>query len=138
VQVVVDAPVWVDYFTGAATPETDRLDALLGTSPIVVPDVVLARVLEALPDEAHRRQAEGALLKLWVIEVGGLALHRRSVVHFHTLRARGIPVEPAECLLATFCIDSRFALLSSSPGFEPFERHLGLAVARGASPEPPS
>lgn len=130
-QVVVDAPVWVEYFTGAATPETDHLDSLLGQSPVVVPDVVLAEVLQALPDEAHRRQAEAALLKFWVIEAGGLALHRKSVVHFHTLRARGIPVRPADCLLATFCIEHQFALLCSSPGFEPFERHLGLAVARG-------
>lgn len=130
-QVVVDAPVWIGYFTGAATPEIDHLDSLLGQAPIVVPDVVLAEVLQAIPDEAHRRQAEAALLKFWLTEVGGLALHRKSVVNYHTLTVRGLQVWPGECLLATFCIENQLALLSSSQGYEPFERHLGLVVARG-------
>ena len=46
------------------------------------------------------------------------------------LRARGIPVRTAECRLATFCLDQGFALLHSSPGYEPFEKYLGLTVAR--------
>jgi hypothetical protein len=50
--------------------------------------------------------------------------------NYHTLRARGIPVRTAECRLATFCLDQGFALLHASPGYEPFEKYLGLTVAR--------
>lgn len=130
-QIVVDASVWLDYFTGVETPQTDLLDSLIGKSPLVVADLTVAEVLQGLPDELHRRQAEDALLKFWVVEIGGLPLYRRSAVSYNTLRARGIQVRTAECLLATFCIENRLALLHSSPGFEPFERHLGLVAARG-------
>jgi hypothetical protein len=39
-------------------------------------------------------------------------------------------VRTAECRLATFCLDQGFALLHASPGYEPFEKYLGLTVAR--------
>jgi predicted nucleic acid-binding protein len=130
VQVLVDSSVWIDYFQGGATPETDHLHALIGRSPLVVADVVLTEVLHGLPDELHRRQAREALGGFWLIEMAGFGLAERAAVNYHTLRARGIPVRTAECRLATFCLDQGLALLHSAPGYEPFERHLGLTVAR--------
>lgn len=130
-QVLVDTSAWLDYFTGRPSPAADLLHTLLGQSPLLVADVVLMEVLLALPDELHRRQAKEALAKLWLIELSGFDLAEKTVVNYHTLRTRGLAVNPAECRLATFCIDQGFALLHSSPGYEPFEKHLGLRVARG-------
>jgi predicted nucleic acid-binding protein len=131
VQILVDASVWLDYFKGASTPEADRLDALLGNAALLVADVVLMEVLQGLPDEKHRKQAREALGKFWLIETGGFDLAEKTAVSYHTLRARGIDVSPTACRLATFCIEHGFELLHSSAGYEPFERHLGLRVARG-------
>jgi predicted nucleic acid-binding protein len=130
VQILVDSSVWIDYFTGRATPEADHLDSLIGRSPLLVADVVIEEVLHGLRDETHRRQAWDALTKFWLIEVRGVNLAWRSAVNYQTLRARNLPVRPAECRLATFCISEGFSLLHSSPGYEPFEKHLGLTVAR--------
>ena len=130
-QVLVDSSVWIDYFTGAASPEAERLDSLLGRFPLVVADVVLMEVLHGLPDESHRRQAREAMGKFWQVELAGFDLAEKSAVNFHTLRARGLPVRTAECRIATFCLDQRYALLHSSPKYyEPFEKHLGLQVDR--------
>jgi predicted nucleic acid-binding protein len=131
VQVLVDTSVWLDYFTGRPSPEADLLHGLLGRAPLLVADVVVLEVLLALPDELHRRQAREALANFWLIEMAGFDLAEKAAVNYHTLRARGISVNPAECRLATFCIDQGFALLHSSAGYEPFEKHLGLRVARG-------
>jgi predicted nucleic acid-binding protein len=130
VQVLVDSSVWIDYFTGVVTRETDHLHALIGRSPLVVADGVLLEVLHGLPDELHRRQAGEALGRFWRVEMGSFDLAEKSAVNYHTLRARGIPVRTAECRLATFCLDQGFALLHNSPGYEPFEKYLGLTVAR--------
>ncbi|HEX4961466.1 MAG TPA: PIN domain-containing protein [Thermoanaerobaculia bacterium] len=130
-QVLVDSSVWLDYFTGKATPEADRLDSLLGRFPLVVADVVMTEVLHALPDELHRKQAREAMGKFWQVELAGFDLAGQSAILFHTLRARGIPVRTAECRIAAFCIHQGFALLHSAPRYyDPFEKHLGLTVAR--------
>jgi predicted nucleic acid-binding protein len=130
VQILVDSSVWIEYFTGAPSPEADYLYRLLGQQPLVVADVVLAEVLHGLPDEVHRRQAWDALIKFWMVEIGGVNLAWFAAANYHTLKARGIRVRMDECRLATYCINERFALLHSSPGYDPFEKHLGLTVAR--------
>ena len=130
-QVLVDSSVWIDYFTGAPTPAADTLDSLLGRFPLVVADVVMEEVLHAMPDESHRKLAHEAMGKFWRVEVGGFELAEKSAVHFHTLRARGLPVRTAECRIATFCLEKGYALLHSSPKyFGPFEKHMGLRAAR--------
>jgi|SRR6185295_10049995 len=129
-QILVDSSVWIEYFTGAATPGAGYLDTLLGKSALLVADVVIAEVLKGFPDELHRNQAQEALLKFWLIETGGFDLALKSALNYQTLRARDIPVRTGDCYLATFCIDQGFALLYSSPGYEPFEKYLGLTVAR--------
>ncbi len=129
-QVLVDSSVWIEYFTGKASPQADSLDSLIGRAAVVVADVVLMEVLHGLPDEVHRKQAQEALLKFWLVEAGGFDIAAQSAVNYHTLKARGVPVRTAECRLATFCIARGFALLHSAPGFEAFEKYLGLQVAR--------
>lgn len=129
-QVLVDSSVWIEYFTGKDSPQAKILDSLIGRASLVVADVVLMEVLHGLPDEVHRRQAQEALLKFWLVETGGFDVAVQSAVNYHTLKARGVPVRTAECRLATFCILKGFALLCSSPGFEVFEKYLGLQVAR--------
>jgi predicted nucleic acid-binding protein len=130
VQVLVDSSVWIEYFTGKASPQADYLDSLIGRAALVVADVVMMEVLHGLPDEVHRKQAQEALLKFWLVETGGFDVTAQSAVNYHTLKARGVPVRAAECRLATFCILKGFALLHSAPGFEAFEKYLGLQVAR--------
>jgi len=39
--IVVGSSVWIDYFNSRATPQTDRLDALLGVEPLAIGDVML-------------------------------------------------------------------------------------------------
>jgi predicted nucleic acid-binding protein len=90
VQILVDSSVWIDYFQGVATPETDPLHALIGRSPLVVADVVLTEVLHGLPDELHRRRALEALGKFWRIEMAGFGLAERAAVSYHTTRSRSV------------------------------------------------
>lgn len=39
--ILVDSSVWIDYFRGKATPESERLDALLGHQPLLIGDLIL-------------------------------------------------------------------------------------------------
>jgi predicted nucleic acid-binding protein len=44
--ILVDTSVWVDYFNGVVNPQTDWLDAALGTEPVVMGDLILAEILQ--------------------------------------------------------------------------------------------
>jgi predicted nucleic acid-binding protein len=131
VQAVVDSGLWLAYFTGQESPATDLLDSLIGKAALVVGDLVVAEVLRGLPDELHRKQAEEALLRFWLVEMGGFDVAIRSATNLHTLRGRGFEVTSAECLIATFCIERGYALLHDSEAYAPFER-LGLQALKAA------
>lgn len=127
-QILVDASVWISYFTGGSSPMAERLHKLLGREALAVADLTLSEVLCGIPDEHHRKQAAEALRKFWLVEIHGFTHAEQCAVHHHTLQARGIEVTPTECQIATWCIQNHFALLHDSPGFDPFEQHLGLRV----------
>ena len=44
--ILVDSSVWIDYFKGAATPQTEKLDQMLGREPLAIGDLMLAEVLQ--------------------------------------------------------------------------------------------
>ena len=125
--VLVDTSVWIDYFDGQATPQTDWLDQALGREPLVTADLVVGEVLRGLGGEREWEEARRALQSFRVYNLGGIELALRCAGHQRRLRSEGVPVPgQVDCLIATFCLDKGFALLHSDPAFEPFERHLGL------------
>ena len=127
-QVLVDAPVWIDYFTGVRSPETDLLDSLIGTAALVVADLTVAEVLYGLPDPEHRRLAAEALKKFWLVSACGVDLAAKSAASYHALRSAGAEAAPLSCLIATCCLENGLALLTRPQTAEPLVRHLGLTV----------
>lgn len=127
-QILVDAPVWLDYFTGVSSPETDRLDRLIGREALVVADMTMAEVLCGLPNEAHRRQAEEALRRFWQVSSGGMEVAVRSALCFHVLRSEGLEADPLRCQVVACCLHHGLALLTRPDIAEPFVKHLGVGA----------
>jgi predicted nucleic acid-binding protein len=127
--ILVDSSVWIDYFRGQPTPETDRLDALLASEPLAIGDLVLAEVLQGFSRERDFNTARQFLSGLHLVEIGGLEIAVQAARNFRTLRALGITVRKTiDTLIATRCIESDLILLHSDRDFDAFAQHLGLRV----------
>jgi predicted nucleic acid-binding protein len=59
--IMVDSTVWISYFNGRITPETDFLDSVLTTELILVGDIILAEVLQGFRRDEDFRKALKAL-----------------------------------------------------------------------------
>ncbi len=128
--ILVDSSVWIDYFNGVPTPETDRLDALLGSRPVVTGDLILTEVLQGFRNERDFNQAKKLLISLDVVDLAGRDIAIQAAKNFRTLRAMGITVRKTiDTVIATRCIESDFALLYSDRDFDPFVQHLSLRSA---------
>lgn len=128
--ILVDSSVWIDFFRGTVTPETERLDALLGRELLLVGDLILAEVLQGFSSERDFNQARKLLTALDVVTLGGPEVAIQAARNFRTLRARGVTIRKTiDTLIATRCIESDLALLFSDRDFEPFVAHLGLRSA---------
>ena len=128
---IVDSSVWIDYFGGKVTPQTDLLQTALGWQAIALGDIILCEVLQGYRRQHDFYAARQALLLFPVYTVGGTEIALKSAENYRALRHQGITVRKTiDCLLATFVIERGFTLLHSDRDFDPFEIHLGLRVAR--------
>ncbi len=128
---LVDSSVWIDYFNGAVTLQTNHLDDVLGRELIVTGDLIIAEVLQGFRLDKDYKLARNALLKLPVFEMVGPHIAEKSAVNYRILRKSGIAVRKTiDCLIATFCIENDLTLLHSDRDFDSFEQHLGLQVRR--------
>jgi predicted nucleic acid-binding protein len=121
--------VWIDYFKGAITVQTEKLDILLGGELLAIGDLILTEVLQGFADERAFNEARKMLTALTVVELGGKEIAIQAVRNFRTLRDRGVTVRKTiDTLIATRCIESGYDLLHSDKDFDPFVKHLGLRV----------
>jgi predicted nucleic acid-binding protein len=126
---LVDSSVWIDYFNGAVTPQTDYLHAALGRREIVVGDISLAEVLQGFRSDADFETARGALGRFQQVQMLDTELAVQSARHDRALRRLGITVRKTiDCFIATCAIALDHELLHADSDFDPFEAHLGLRV----------
>lgn len=128
--ILVDSSVWIDYFNGVRSPQTDTLDSLLGREPLAIGDLILTEVLQGFDGDREFATARKLLTSLTVIEVGGIGIAIAAAQNYRALRKRGVTVRKTiDTMIATRCIESGYHLLHSDRDFEPFVEHLGLRVA---------
>ena len=128
--ILVDSSVWIDYFQGAQTPQTEKLDGFLSSEPIAVGDLILTDVLQGFGSEQDFNEARRLLTSLLVVELGGQHIAIQAARNFRLLRAQGVTTRKTiDTIIATRCIESGFTLLYSDRDFDPFVQHLGLRSA---------
>lgn len=128
--IVVDSSVWIDFFRGANTPQVERLDALLGTAPLFVGDLILAEVLQGFSRETDFNQARRLLMSLDIITLGGADIALQAARNYRVLRTQGVTIRKTiDTIIATRCIEDDLSLLYSDRDFDPFVEHLGLRSA---------
>ncbi len=128
--ILVDSSVWVDYFNGNPTPETDKLDSLLGIEPVATGDLILAEVLQGFRNDKDYKTAKNLLTSLTVFNMLNTSIAVKSADNFGLLRKKGVTVRKTiDSIIATFCIEYGLPLLHSDKDFEPFHKHLRLKNA---------
>ena len=127
--ILVDSSVWVDYFNGTATSQTDFLDRILGEQPILIGDLIITEVLQGFRRDEDFDAAYRAFVSFQIVEMLNFDLAVQSARNDRILRMRGVTVRKTiDCIIATYCIQTGHILLHSDGNFDPFENHLGLSV----------
>jgi len=125
--IFVDSSVWIDYFNGNETQETEKLDSILGISPICIGDIVLTEVLQGFRNDNDFNTAKELLSSLIIVNVLNTAIAFKSANNFRALRKKGLTVRKTiDVIIGTYCIENDIPLLYSDKDFIPFHEHLNL------------
>ena len=128
--IVVDSSVWIDYFRGVRTPQSDKLDVLLGSQPLAVGDLMLAEVLQGFDSDRDFERGLRLLRTFVVVDIAGQDVAVQAARNFRALRSLGVTIRKTiDTLIATRCIMDGHELLYSDRDFDPFVQHLGLVSA---------
>jgi hypothetical protein len=129
--ILVDSSVWINYFNGKISPETDWLDSALGKEPIIMGDLILTEVLQGFRTEKDFTTAKKLLLHFPFMEMVGQELAIESALNYRRLRKKGVTVHKTiDVIIATFCLHHRLALLHADKDFDSMEKHLKLDIVK--------
>jgi len=127
--IFVDSSVWIDYFNGRKTPQTDRLDAELIEMPVITGDLILTEVLQGFQSDTDFDIARDLLLRIPCMPMLGKDLALESAANCRLLRKKGVTVRKTiDVMIGTFCVHYRLPLLHDDRDFDPMEKFLGLDV----------
>lgn len=127
--IVIDSSVWIDYFNGKVTKQTNLLDSLLGSEPIIIGDIILTEVLQGFQRDRDFNKAKNLFSSLIFRQMLGKELALQSAENYGVLRKKGVTIRKTiDVIIATFCIANDLPLLHSDRDFRPMEKHLNLKV----------
>ncbi len=128
--IVVDSSVWTDFFNGVSSPEVERLDGLLGVTPLAIGDLILVEVMQGFRNERDVATARQLFRSLALLPMLGGSNAWKAAENYRQLRSRGITVRKTiDGIIATACIEANLPLLFSDRDFVPYVEHLGLEAA---------
>jgi predicted nucleic acid-binding protein len=84
--ILVDSSVWIDYFNGNQSSQTDWLDSSLGDTPIIIGDLILTEVLQGFQNDRDFKIAKGLLTGISFVPMGGQAVALESAMNSRYLR----------------------------------------------------
>jgi len=126
--ILVDTSVWIDYFNGKKSVQTNKLDKLLSSEQIIMGDIILSEVLQGFRKDSDFNKAKEALDFLECYSISNKKIAIKSAEYFRSLRKKGITVrKTTDMLIGTFCIENNIPLLHNDMDFTPLEK-LGLMV----------
>ena len=125
--ILIDSSVWINYFNGKTTWQTEALDQMLLQIPLITGDLILTEVLQGFRDDTEYNKAKEVMSILDFQQMGGFDIAIESAENYRILRKKGITVRKTiDLIIGTFCIHKNIPLLHDDKDFEPMVIHLGL------------
>ena len=129
--ILVDSSVWISYFNGKISAQTDWLDSALGKEIIIVGDLILTEVLQGFKIDRAFHTARELLSNFQFMEMLSWELAIKSAENYRFLRRKGVTVRKTiDVLIGTFCIHHNISLLHDDQDFNPLAKYLGLEAVK--------
>jgi predicted nucleic acid-binding protein len=125
--ILVDSSVWINYFNGKITWQTEILDQILQQIPVYTGDLILTEVLQGFRKDHEYKKAKEVLSILPCKNLGGYDIAIQSAENYRRLRKKGITIRKTiDIIIGTFCIVENITLLHDDRDFDPMMEHLSL------------
>lgn len=127
--ILVDSSVWINYFNGIKSWQTDLLDQLLSNTQIIIGELILIEVLQGFRSDEDYKMAKSYLSVLPFRPMGSSEIAVKSGQNYRFLRKKGITVRKTiDVIIATFCMIEELTLLHDDRDFDQIVSCLPIRV----------
>jgi predicted nucleic acid-binding protein len=125
--ILADTSVWIDYFRGVDSRESDRLRHLLEREEdICICGLILTEILQGIPSDTQYRKVDKLLSHLIYLPTTRDAYVRAATL-YRTARRSGVTIRRSmDCIIAGCAIENRVPLLHKDKDFDAIERFSQL------------
>jgi predicted nucleic acid-binding protein len=125
--ILADTSIWIDYFNGIESIETDNLDSALKDGTVAMGDLIFLEILQGFRDDKEFIKAKKTLATLDQYELFGAHMVEKCADNYRFLRKKELTVRKTiDLIIATFCIETKIQLLFSDKDYVPFVEFLKL------------
>ena len=84
--VLADTSVWIDYFRGSSSPQTDRLDAYLDDERVAPGDLIITELMQGFSIQRQISIAQQILSRLEYYDLVGKDIALKAADNYRHLR----------------------------------------------------
>ncbi|MFO7732535.1 MAG: PIN domain-containing protein [Candidatus Aminicenantes bacterium] len=126
-RVLVDTSVWVDYLRGITPVVAEKLDHLLTSADICIPEIVLAELLQGARSEREVAAVESLREAFTIIGQGPETWAKAGEIS-RRLRGRGRTIHLVDCHIAVIAEEKGCAVLTLDEHFREIQKVLPLRL----------
>jgi predicted nucleic acid-binding protein len=130
--ILVDTTVWVDWFKGLETAQTNRVATYLTADyPIWIAPVILQETLQGVRQDAQFSLIQNSLLALHQFSHEPFEMAVKAATLYRDLRKKGVTIRKAnDCLIAQYALLTDMILLHNDSDFDLIASQTTLRVSR--------
>ncbi len=127
--ILVDSPVWIDFFSSRPGPAGGELRRMIQQSePFAITGVVVAEVLQGLVRDATIIER---FLSQWdLLEPSGFETYRSAAAIYRRARASGVTLTTIDSLIAAIALEHDASVFTLDQDFSRIARITGLELYR--------
>ncbi|MEZ0486129.1 type II toxin-antitoxin system VapC family toxin [Fibrella aquatica] len=130
--ILVDTTVWVDWFKGIDSPQTNRVAVYLAANhPIWIAPVIVQETLQGVRDDKQYELIRTSLLALNCFQADAFLTAIGAADLYRALRKKGVTIRKAnDCLIAYYAIQADITLLHNDSDFDLIASQSTLKASR--------
>jgi predicted nucleic acid-binding protein len=130
--ILVDTTVWIDWFWGIDSAQTNRVALyLMQNYPLWIAPVILQETLQGIRNDQQYEQVKTSLLALNQFSFEPFLMAAEAAHLYRTLRKQGITIRKAnDCLIAQYALKANMILLHNDSDFDLIASETPLKASR--------
>ena len=128
--VIVDTSVWIDFFAGKHTKNTDYLFKIIEDSDdICICGLIMTEVLQGFKSEKEYEKVKNILSGLIYLPITKNMFVSAAII-YRTIRKKGKTLRsPIDCIIAAMCVEHEVHILHNDKDYSVIAEYTSLKIA---------